>query len=79
MLQEQFKYYVDNQQYFVNQYNNKFIVLKDLQVMGAFDTKFDAYDYAVKNYELGTFLIQEVKPGKDSYTQTFRTRVKFNG
>ncbi|MDR1021823.1 MAG: hypothetical protein LBL94_00875 [Prevotellaceae bacterium] len=79
MLREQFRYYVDHHQHFVKKYNNKFIVLKDLQVAGAFDTKLEAYEYAVKNYEPGTFMVQEVKPGKENYTQTFRTRVKFNG
>jgi hypothetical protein len=77
MLKEQFQYYLDNQDEFVNKYNNKFIVIKNKEVVGSFNTEIEAYSDSVKKYELGTFLIQEVKPGNESYTQTFRTRVIF--
>ncbi|MDR1024001.1 MAG: hypothetical protein LBL94_12150 [Prevotellaceae bacterium] len=77
MLQEQFKHYVDNQQHFVSRYNNKFIVLKDLQVVGAFDAMDEAYDYAVKRYEPGTFIIQKCTEGDKDYTQTFHSRAIF--
>lgn len=77
MLQEQFNYYLDNQIDLVKKYNGKFIVIKDKSVVGVFDTEIDAYNDSVKKYEMGTFLIQECKPGEESYTQTFRTRVIF--
>jgi hypothetical protein len=77
MLQEQFKYYIDNQQRFVDKYNNKFVVIKNLEVVGAFDAMHEAYDYAVKNYELGTFIIQKCTEGDKDYTQTFHSRAIF--
>jgi hypothetical protein len=52
-------------------------VLKDLQVVGAFGTMDEAYDYAVKNHEPGTFIIQKCTEGDKDYTQTFHSRVKF--
>jgi len=30
-----------------------------------------------KKFELGTFLVQKVEPGTESYTQTFHSRVAF--
>ena len=77
MLQEQFNYYLDNQAEFVEKYDGKFLVIKDKSVVGVFDEEIEAYNNSVEKYELGTFLIQECRPGSESYTQTFRTRVIF--
>ncbi len=77
MLEKEFKYYIDNQKELVNKYNNKFIVIKNESVIGVFDTEQDAYVQTSKTHEIGTFLIQLCVDGKDSYTQTFHSRVSF--
>jgi hypothetical protein len=76
-LEALFNYYLTNQNELVKQYNGKHIVLVDNQVVGAFDTMEEAYNYAASNYELGTFLIQLCTPGDEAYTQTFHSRVVF--
>ncbi len=75
MLEKEFYYYVTNQADLVKKYNNKFIVIKNEQVIGAYDSLSDAYSESIKSNELGTFLIQHCFPGKDSYSQTFHSRV----
>jgi hypothetical protein len=77
MLDKEFQYYIDNQAELVEKYKGKYIVIKDLSVIGVYTTEIEAYSETVKNHELGTFLIQECQPGDENYTQTFRTRVIF--
>lgn len=71
MLEQEFKYYLDNQEELVKKYDNKFLVIKDSKVIGSYDTKDDAYFETKKVHELGTFLIQFCSPGNMAYTQTF--------
>lgn len=75
MLDQEFKYYLENQDKLVSKFNGKYLIIKNCEVVGAFETLQLAYDNATKKYELGTFLIQHCFPGVDSYTQTFHSRV----
>lgn len=77
MLDKEFKYYIDNQKKLIDKYNGKFIVIKNENVIGAYETEDEAYFETKKEHELGTFLIQLCEPGNDSYTQTFHSRVTF--
>lgn len=74
MLNNEFDYYKDNQDYFVDLYDGKYIVLKGEEVLGAYDTQLDAYLESAKNHEVGTFLIQHVSPGVESYTIKLHSR-----
>lgn len=75
MLEKEFQYYLDNQDSLVKKYKGKFLVIKDNDVAGVYNTKQEAYDNSTSKYQLGTFLIQECLPGKENYTQTFHSRV----
>lgn len=75
MLEQEFQYFRDHQDELVQQYNGKFIAIVGTAVVGAFDTELEAYMAMKKQREVGTFLIQECLPGKNSYTQTFHSRV----
>ena len=77
MLDKELQYYIDNQDDLVAKYIDKYLVIKDLVVIGVYNTEIEAYSETVKTHELGTFLIQECQPGDENYTQTFRTRVIF--
>jgi hypothetical protein len=74
-LEKEFEYYLKNQDDLVEKYNGKFIVIKDRHVIGAFDSEWEAVEETKKEYELGTFLVQKCEPGRDSYTQTYHSRV----
>jgi len=76
-LEEEFKYYLDHQKELVEKYNGKFIVIKNLEVIGAFDSEIEAIEKTSKDYELGTFLVQKCEAGTDSYTQTYHSRAIF--
>ena len=76
-LTKEFAYYKDHQAELVEQYLGKFVVIKGDVVDAAFDTQMQAYKYAVEKYEPGTFMIQQVLPGEDNYSQTFFSNVAF--
>jgi len=78
MLEKEFQYYLDNQSELVAKYNDKFIVIKGSDVIGAYNSHAEAYDKTTQSEQLGTFLIQHCLPGAESYTQTFHSRVIFS-
>jgi hypothetical protein len=75
MLDLEFQYYIDNQAELVQRYNNRFLVIKDQEVKGDYESQGEAYEDARKKYELGTFLIQHCSSGPESYTHIFHSRV----
>ena len=77
MLEKEFKYYLAHQAELVDKYNGKFLVIKDEQVIGVYDSQSEAYNTAQKQHEVGTFLIQFCNSGNESYTQTYHSRVTF--
>ena len=75
VLQREFEYFKAHQDALVTQYVNKFIVIKDQAVAGAYESQLAAYEDAKRKFPAGTFLIQHCVPGTESYTQTFHSRV----
>ena len=76
-LEKEFKYYIDHQNELIDEYNEKFIVIKNCTVIGVYDSDLEAIEETSKKEELGTFLVQKCEPGKESYTQTYNSRVAF--
>ena len=76
-LKKDFQYYLDHQGELVERYNGKFIVIRNQEVIGAYDSELEAIEETSKQYELGTFLVQKCEPGSESYTQTYHSRVVF--
>jgi len=77
VLEKEFQYYLDNQADLVKEHKGKYLVIKDQKVIGVYDTQAEAYAETQKEHEVGTFLIQLCDLGKDSYTQTYHSRVAF--
>ena len=77
MLEKEFKYFLNNKEDLSRKYKGKFLVIRDEKVIGAYDSEKDAYDNAIKNNELGTFLIQECSTRESAFVQNFHSRVLF--
>lgn len=77
MLKDEFQYYLLNQQELVEKYNNKYIVIKNKEVIAAYDREDIALFETKKTHEIGTFLIQKCTDGTSAYTQTYHSRVVF--
>ena len=78
MLDKEYKYYLKNQNDLVKKYKAKFLVIKNEKVVGIYGTREEAYNEAIKQFSLGTFLIQECSEKSGDVTQTFHSRVIFN-
>lgn len=74
-LSKEFNYFIEHQDDLVKKYPGKFVVIKDCQVIGAYTTELEAINETKKKYAVGTFFVQACKPGKESYTQTYHSRV----
>lgn len=77
MLDREFTYFRAHQQELVEQYPNKFLVIKGDEIIGVYNSEIEAYQESQKTNALGTFLIQQSKAGKEAYTQTFHSRAIF--
>lgn len=78
MLEKEFEYFKENHERLFREYPNKYLVIKDNNVLYSEDTLEDALNQAVSSgLEVGTFLIQLCGKGEGSYTQTFHSRVIF--
>jgi hypothetical protein len=77
MLDKEFKYYIEHQEELVKTYDGKYIVIVGTEVVNSYDDETTAYLDSLKSLKEGTFLIQLCKEGKDSFTQTFHSRVIF--
>ena len=77
-LKKEFDFYLANQEEMVKKYDGKVIVLKDGEVLGAYDSELAAVIETQKDHSLGTFLVQRVSEGDEAYTETFHSRVVFS-
>ncbi len=74
-IKREFAYYLDNQDDFVKKYDGKVIVLKNHEVLGAYEREIDAIVETRKHHEPGTFMVQRVSEGEADYTVTIHSPV----
>jgi hypothetical protein len=67
-LLENFRWYLDNQDKLVENYNGKHLVIVDKNVVDAYDNHEDSYFGAVEKYGLGNFSLQKCSPGEQDTT-----------
>ncbi len=78
MIDELFKYYLDHQDELVKRYDGKYLVITADGVQGAYDSMTEGYDYALKAFGKGNFMLQLCTEGDRAYSQRFYTyRVSF--
>ena len=77
-LQKEFDFYLSHQKEMVEKYDGKVIVIKNGEVLGAYDDELAAVTITQQSHELGTFLIQRVSEGDASYSQTVHSRAVFS-
>ena len=78
MLEQEFKYYLKNQDELLKKFNGRFIVIKGDKVLGDYSSEIEALSETRKSHEVGTFLIQKCTPGNNAYTETYHSRVILN-
>lgn len=75
-LNNEYQFYLSNQDELIKEYNDKVIVIKNQEVVGSFDNEEQAYFFAKEKFELGTFLIQRCSENEKTYKATYRSRVR---
>lgn len=76
-IKKDFQFYLDNQEKLLDQYKDKYIVIKNCKVIGSYDSETEAIEETSKMHALGTFIVQKCELGNSSYTMTFHSRVQF--
>ena len=76
-LKNEYKFFNDNIDALIEKYSNKYIIIKDDDIKGDFDSFDRAYEAAIKKYELGSFLIQHCNKDENNSGQVFNSRVFF--
>ena len=59
-LEREFQYYQKNKQFFVDNYEGRYIVLVGERLLGSYASQMKAISETQKHYELGTFLVHKV-------------------
>lgn len=75
VLNAEFDYFLEHQDELNKVYQNQFLVIKNKQVIGSYDTFNKALQYAKENYTIGNFLIQECLPGIEAYRRACVSKV----
>ena len=76
MIQDDFEYYTTHQEEIVKGHLGEFIVIKNSTVIGYYKDELKAFE-AMKDSELGTFIVKKCQePGTDVVTY-FNNRVSF--
>ncbi|MEY2169573.1 MULTISPECIES: DUF5678 domain-containing protein [unclassified Rhodanobacter] len=78
-LRKDFDYFIAHQRELVKEYDGKVVVISGQKVVGIYDDVIKATTSASEKYGYGNFLVQQVRPGDDSTSQTFYSRVAVHG
>lgn len=74
-LTKEFNFFIENQDDLVSKYSGKVVVIKNCEVIGVYDNELTAINQTKKIHAVGSFLVQVCKPGSDTFTQTYHSRV----
>ena len=76
-LRNEFQYYLDHQAELAEQYDGRYVVIKDGAVLGDYRTVAEAVRGTAREHEPGTFLVQLCDADPESTKHTFHSRVLF--
>ncbi len=76
MLEKEYEFYKKNRSKLVDAYKNKYVVIKDNDVIGVYDSKEEAAKNTIVNNTLGTFLIKLIE--KEDTNIRFYNKVFIN-
>lgn len=65
-----FDYFIQNYKELYQQYGHKFLAIKNKEILGTFDSVPDAISQLSKEYEIGSYIIQECTDDDSAYRTT---------
>lgn len=75
MLDTEFAYYKTHQEELANAHHGKFLLIHGEALVGVFDSEFAAYTEGKKQFQPGSFLIQQALRANEEKPQVFHSRV----
>ena len=73
-LKTDYDYFVKNKDKFLTDYPDKFLVIKNKEIIGVYDDQIEAFTETTRGHKQGTFIVQHCLPNFDD-VQVFRSRV----
>jgi len=70
-----FYYFLENMESLYRKHGNKFVAVKNKNILGVYDNFNNAFESTIKTEEIGTFLIQECFDKKEKLVHHFQCNV----
>lgn len=64
---DDFQWFLDNYDSLYSKYGHKFFAIQNKNLLGVFDNKIEALDTIAKDYDIGTFIVQECNGNESAY------------
>ncbi len=77
MLEKEYEYYLKHKSSLIEKYGGKYVVIKNNDVLGAYENKEDAIKQTQIKHKIGTFLIQLCSGKEEDEVMRFHSRVAF--
>ena len=77
MCDSNYEYYLAEFEHIYSKYPNKFVVIKNNEILGSYDTFEDAYNETSKKEKVGTFLIQHCTKDQSNVNFFYSNNVTF--
>jgi hypothetical protein len=75
MQDQDFEYFIQNMETFYRQYGHKFLAIKNMNILGSYDSFNAALGETLKKEPVGTFIIQECFENKEQSVNHFQGNV----
>jgi hypothetical protein len=76
MQDQDFEYFIQNTEQFYKEYGPKYLAVKNLSIIGVYDTFEEALEKTMQREPLGTFLIQKCLKNKHDSVYHFQSNVR---
>lgn len=78
-IRKDFTWFIENYKEFQEKYGNCFIAIKDKKVLGTYSSLLEGIHETSKEYEIGTFIVQECAVDHEAYNATaYRSNIVDN-
>jgi hypothetical protein len=74
-MDKDFDFFLQSMEKLYKEHGHKFVAIKDLNILGTYDTFNEALETTLKTEELGTFLIQECFENREKLVHHFQGNV----
>lgn len=78
-MEADFRYFLNNYEHLCSRYRDKYVVIKDGKVLGAYDDRHEALDDTLPKEPIGTFIVQKCSEDSSEHITRVRRPVTVTG